>query len=972
MTLNTPEFLRGRLLLPRKVRKAERDYLRSRRQAAGVPEPANGEALRVGLALSGGGIRSATFNLGVLQRLAVGGAFKFIDYMSTVSGGGYIGSCLSSLLSRLPANATMPFLDRDQVHHLRKHGDFLIVRRRMLSIETLRAIGNEVSNMILSLLVFIMLALTVAAGIVGYTWLIAGDGMWGFLWSTNRNLGWRGAGFLLLPHPEFESVAPQITASLIGAGLMALISVGAYSARFGRIPNQTERSSDSSREEQFLRYRFNRIFFAGFALACLLPFTPFYDRIHSDAASPSGAAELRDLRSEYENRFPRPPGQAPPVNPGSCCCMDESGTTPAAAPATGPGATDQSRGGPTGAGSESERQRVPVDGHPGWLLIPAFYFLGARIAALVAYPFFARGKERWSPTFRSVFASMQAIALYSFYGALLFAITPFLVAAACRFDAGKWYGPLSAFLSLLAGKFLLPSPATAGEAPSGTLDRLLSAARGAALNLLVVVLVFVTLIGLSSLIVWNSGGTIGVREFSVPLVAAALAFLALGILVNFNRVSPHTFYRDRLGEAYLKTDGKAGETEGVLRDHSPTRTHPETVGDSAVGEVVLRDDRMMNLVELHDNPGEETRSGSAGPYHLIVCALNLAGSNDLTRRTRKSDHFLFSKYYCGSTTTGYVQTKEYRDGRTDLARAMTISGAAASPAMGYYTNTAAAFLMTVLNARLGQWMTNPGKYTGAHEEEDPEPPAETKLNFFATKMRQIQKSHAALLEFERAWEIVFWPKWLFHEMMAQTDAEREMVHLSDGGHTGDNVGIYPLLQRRCDIIIASDAGCDPGYAMAELSAAIQMINIDENIKVTIDPNEIRPKGDPKLSTSHIAIGKIDYPQCTSSPESGDPDLVAKTGYLIYLKTSVTGDEAVTVRSYRDANPAFPHQTTADQFFDDDQFEAYRALGEHVAGALPVGTGKDPQAWMEWCGKQFKKADTSPPSRSKGSGGRLKL
>src|SRR5438132_10825582 len=53
----------------------------------------------VGIAMSGGGIRSATTNLGILQALSRMGILPMVDYMSTVSGGGYIGSCLSSLLS---------------------------------------------------------------------------------------------------------------------------------------------------------------------------------------------------------------------------------------------------------------------------------------------------------------------------------------------------------------------------------------------------------------------------------------------------------------------------------------------------------------------------------------------------------------------------------------------------------------------------------------------------------------------------------------------------------------------------------------------------------------------------------------------------------------------------------------------------------------------------------------------------------
>lgn len=53
----------------------------------------------VGLALSGGGIRSATFSLGVMQRLAKEDCLKHVDYLSTVSGGGYIGGSLTWLLS---------------------------------------------------------------------------------------------------------------------------------------------------------------------------------------------------------------------------------------------------------------------------------------------------------------------------------------------------------------------------------------------------------------------------------------------------------------------------------------------------------------------------------------------------------------------------------------------------------------------------------------------------------------------------------------------------------------------------------------------------------------------------------------------------------------------------------------------------------------------------------------------------------
>jgi predicted acylesterase/phospholipase RssA len=61
----------------------------------------------IGLSLSGGGIRSAAFSLGVLQALSHHSLLRWCDYLSTVSGGGYIGACLSSLLSQSPCPLRM-------------------------------------------------------------------------------------------------------------------------------------------------------------------------------------------------------------------------------------------------------------------------------------------------------------------------------------------------------------------------------------------------------------------------------------------------------------------------------------------------------------------------------------------------------------------------------------------------------------------------------------------------------------------------------------------------------------------------------------------------------------------------------------------------------------------------------------------------------------------------------------------------
>ena len=89
----------GRFTVPAAVREKEREYVAQRRGAAKVGDESHKQPL-VGIALSGGGIRSATFSLGILQVLARARTLPIVDYLCTVSGGGYIGSCLTSLMTR--------------------------------------------------------------------------------------------------------------------------------------------------------------------------------------------------------------------------------------------------------------------------------------------------------------------------------------------------------------------------------------------------------------------------------------------------------------------------------------------------------------------------------------------------------------------------------------------------------------------------------------------------------------------------------------------------------------------------------------------------------------------------------------------------------------------------------------------------------------------------------------------------------
>ena len=97
---------------------------------------------------------------------------------------------------------------------------------------------------------------------------------------------------------------------------------------------------------------------------------------------------------------------------------------------------------------------------------------------------------------------------------------------------------------------------------------------------------------------------------------------------------------------------------------------------------------------------------------------------------------------------------------------------------------------------------------------------------------------------------------------------------------------------------------------------IRICETDFGAKIDIDVTSLRkqPNG---MSRAHCAVGKINYSN-------------GSIGYLIYLKSSVTGDEEADIEQYRATHPDFPHQSTGDQFFTEDQFESYRRLGYHIA------------------------------------------
>jgi hypothetical protein len=284
---------------------------------------------------------------------------------------------------------------------------------------------------------------------------------------------------------------------------------------------------------------------------------------------------------------------------------------------------------------------------------------------------------------------------------------------------------------------------------------------------------------------------------------------------------------------------------------------------------------------------------SERPYQILNTALNIHASHEVNKRGRNADFFFFSKLYSGSSATGYVKTSDLEsvDPELDLATAMAISGAAVSSNMGSESIRLLSPTLALLNLRLGYWMENPLK-----------------------------------LGLRRRVPL----KWyLFLEMFGWLSETSRYVYLTDGGHI-ENLGLYELLCRRCQLIIVVDAEADPSMNFSALVKVERYARIDLGIRIELPWEKIRAQslavksGAGNASNGpHCAVGRIEYGK----------DVF---GYLVYVKASLSGDENDYIRDYARRYPTFPHETTSDQFFNEEQFEAYRALGFHALHGFLCG------------------------------------
>lgn len=879
-----------------------------------------------GLAFSGGGIRSATFNLGMLQALAELNQLQHFDYLSTVSGGGYIGGWFSKWLHRQsgkldtvaaalsPGTKSKPRQEEpDEIRFLRQYSNYLTQRTGLFSADTWAMLATYFRNTALNL--------TIIAALLGAIMIIPRLLVFGAVVGENH-AGWFAtvgavaalwAVFYIAlsissgPDPSTKQwprgqeqgpIFRRVVLPLLVSAYTSSIAIWQYRDNFvaiwQSIPPDTVNNVSPVVAWVLAP---GALYFVAWALGWF-------------------SAQMR--KHELASR-----GQMLREGPGHFLC---------AVAALGAGAllltwsvaklADWQAALPI---SEGEGQEMLLLSFGMPFLLSVFGVALILAVGLVGRMYNDSSREWWSR--QGGWTAIITIMTFCLTAVSLFA-PPILGWAYA--NSGTWTKTLvgSAWVgTTLAGLLLGHSNATGKRDSRPYLEWIAALApllfSVGAVALMSTIAYFAML---PSEMITTWGGTeyepwgsafdsyfaeaafIDWRKALLVMLVMITIGMGLARRVDINKFSLYMMYRNRLVRAYLGAS-------------NPDRNPNPFTGFDENDDVHL-DDLLATQYVIQR------------PYPIVNTTLNLVKGKELAWQTRKAGGFALTPAFCGfelprmsssshaqavheaergcfRRTSGYrKQTGKSTDEETGvkLGMAMAISGAAASPNMGYHSSPALSFLMTLFNVRLGRWFANP---------------------------RNTDWSRAAPK---------FGIKYLLYELFGLTDADAPFVYLSDGGHF-ENLGIYELVRRRCRLIVVIDASADGQLDFDDLGNAIRKCATDLHVEIDIDANLLLPKPGSEFSQAHCVIGEILYDR--TDPADSKP----QNGTLLYIKPSLISDEFAEVLNYRKTNKDFPHQSTADQWFDETQFESYRSLGYRIGMAVfnpepqvdpaPLADSKDP-------------------------------
>jgi hypothetical protein len=283
---------------------------------------------------------------------------------------------------------------------------------------------------------------------------------------------------------------------------------------------------------------------------------------------------------------------------------------------------------------------------------------------------------------------------------------------------------------------------------------------------------------------------------------------------------------------------------------------------------------------------------SRAPLHIMTAAVNTPGSQDATLAKRGTARFELSPLFIGGSATGWAPARYYAQHRVSLATAVAVSAAAVNSQGGTAIPRWARMLLAALNLGLGYWLPNP-----------------------RVMIRGDVRG--------RVWPH-FWTGHLAREMLGYNDESSSMLFVSDGGHH-DNLGLSALVERGCDLVIAVDAAADPRYELVDLANVTRMLRIDGDWELKdFDPESLRAETGDRFADRIRDCAVVTGSFCRM--RAG----VEQRVHFVYVKACMVRGLPIDADTYARTHPQFPQQTTADQWFDEAQFEAYFTLGAALA------------------------------------------
>ncbi|MFG1294062.1 patatin-like phospholipase family protein [Xanthobacter versatilis] len=884
------------------------------------------------LCLSGGGIRSAAFALGLIQALASArvkddrppghedALLGQFHYLSTVSGGGYIGSWLSAWLSRDAYETVLPKLQQragcadgvepSPIADLRANSNYITPRIGLLSADTWAAAAMVVRNLLLNwlLLIPVFLLSLVAIKLVALIVTVSPDG-------------------------TFAHLADPASKAQFALWFALVVSAGAFS-----LGAQHVKAPKSPTQKAFLLRNLSPMLIAAVFFTCFID---------------SGASKAGD-RSLFNHLLS-----------GAVIGLAVFATSLSIVLIRVIGSLQKSERRLAGFAWHLVTDRRPL----GWLLAGVYFgvclgfwtylltlgsdllsakvalvlfapsaFLFSQLVAETAYVAFTSAIPR-SDEEREWFARSA--------GWYLAVIAAWIIGMGLAL-LGSWalqksQDSLPWLMHYLAGSLTLSGvvgwiTGKSGKTSAhGSPSRTLTGKFFGLLAPVAAVVFFGALLALGSALIDHVvvGGSIlcqlgahsdipkscpkadqvaAMRNLAVAFVILALIISSASLYININRFSLHGLYRNRLVRAFLGASNQKRKpdhfTDFDMADNPPmSKLWPPERVDRIAGRwkpfhvlcLTLNDVATRNLAWQQ----RKSMSFTVSPLHSGAGALEPVTNPKTGALTAYRGAFRASALYGGASASplnlfiGVAPNGQNKG--ISLGTAMAISGAAANPNMGYHSSPLVTMLLTLLNVRLGWWLGNPGP---------------------AGKSTWRQNGPT----------IAIGP--ILTEAFGRSTDTSRCVNLSDGGHF-ENLGLYEMVRRRCRYIVVSDAGNDLGCAFEDLGDSIRKIAIDFGIPITFT-------GLDKL-TSRVEDGKTarDVPyhaMATIHYAAADGD-DAKPGILLYVKAGYHNDrESAGVRAYANTHPAFPHETTTDQWFSESQFESYRALGfEIMEGIITMAT-----------------------------------